>query len=116
MKRDEIVFLEDILREISKIEESTKNLSEKNFIDNLDIKDATLRRIEVIGEAVKNISDKTRKKYPEVEWNKVAGTRDVLIHAYFGVLDSIIWNIIKRDIPIIKKQIQKIKIDLEKEE
>ncbi len=113
MKRDEIVFIEDILNEISKIEKSTKNLSKEDFVDNEDIKDATLRRIEVIGEAVKNISDKTKKQYKEVEWKKIAGSRDVLIHAYFGVLDSMIWKIIKKDISILKEQIQKIKKDIE---
>ena len=116
MKRDEVVFLEDVLNEILKIEKSVENINEEEFVKNLDVKDATLRRIEVIGEAVKNISDKTKKKYPQVEWQKIAGTRDVLIHAYFGVLDSIVWKIIKKDIPILKEQIYKIKEDLNKRE
>lgn len=112
--RDEVVFLEDILDEILKIEKSTENLSEKEFLRNSDIKDATLRRIEVIGEAVKNISDGLKKKYPEVEWQKIAGARDVLIHAYFGVLDSTVWNIVKRDIPVLKSQVKKIMKDIKK--
>ena len=82
------------------------------FVENKDLRDAAIRRIEMIGEAAKNISLATKKKYPKVEWKKIIGTRDRLIHAYFSVNLDIMWDIIKKDIPNLKKQIIKIKEDL----
>ena len=49
------------------------------------IQDGVFRNLEVIGEAVKNLPDDIKKDYPEVEWRKIAGLRDILIDAYFGV-------------------------------
>lgn len=84
-KRDELVFFEDILECIEKIETYTNGLSEKEFETNSEKQDAVIRRIEVIGEAVKNISKETKKKYADIKWREIAGMRDVVIHQYFGV-------------------------------
>ena len=67
-----------------------------------------LRRLEIIGEAVKNIPDDFRAKYPDIPWRQIAGMRDVLIHAYFGVNLRRVWKVIKEDLPEIKLKILKI--------
>lgn len=108
MKKDPLVFIKHILEAIKDIENSTKNISKKEFIKNKDIKDATIRRIEVIGEAVKNIPQNFRKKYSRIEWNKIAGTRDKLIHHYFGVDLDAVFDMVKEDLPELKKHIEEI--------
>jgi len=113
MKRDLILFVEDILENIKLIEKSTKDISKKELENNLDIRDATVRRLEIMGEASKNIPEPFRKKYPKIPWKKISGTRDILIHAYFGVDSDLMWKIIKNDLSVLKKQIEKI---LEKEQ
>ena len=106
MRKEDNVFLRHILDSISDIERSTSKLSKSAFESNKDIKDATLRRIEVIGEAVKNISEETKQKHPEIEWKKIAGTRDVIIHAYFNVDWDLVWDMIQKDIKGLKEQIK----------
>ncbi len=67
---------------------------------------ACLRSLEVIGEATKNLSKEFKEKYPEVEWRKIAGLRDKLIHHYFGVKWEIVWDVVKNEIPAIKHKVE----------
>lgn len=102
-------FIDDILECIERIEQYSEGLAENDFILNIEKQDAILRRLEIIGEAAKNIPEIVRKNYPEVPWRKIAGLRDVVVHAYFGIKPDRIWKIVKQDIPILKSQITQIK-------
>ena len=113
MKRDLNLFLSDILENIRLIEKSLMNISKPDFESNRDIIDATVRRLEVIGEAVKNLPNSFREKYPKVSWKEIAGIRDRVIHHYFGLDLNLIWDIVHKDIPKLKKDVLNI-IEMEK--
>src|SRR3989344_3094639 len=103
------LFIEDILESIKNIREFVKGLNREKFSkDNLR-QSAVIRQLEIIGEAVKNIPSSFREKYPNIPWKDIAGFRDVLNHAYFGVNIDRVWNIIERDLTKLKKKIEKIK-------
>ncbi|MBI2136841.1 DUF86 domain-containing protein [Candidatus Woesearchaeota archaeon] len=108
MNKDPVVFLNHILESIVFIEEDTQNLSKQDFLAKRNVQDSVIRRIEVIGEAVKNLSSEFRKKYPLVQWNDIARTRDKLIHGYFEVDLDITWDVVKKNLVPLKKQISAI--------
>jgi len=108
MPREYKVYLRDILEAIGRIERYTGNMNFEDFSNNELIQDGVIRNLEIIGEAVKNLPDDIKKYYPEVEWRKIAGLRDILIHAYFGVDLEIIWDIVRNKVPELKEMVRKI--------
>ncbi len=103
MTKDKI-YLSHILDTISDIEEFMQDVSEDEFFVNKEKQYAVLRALEIIGEATKNLSIELKTKNSDVDWKNIAGMRDKLIHAYFGVNLSLVWETIKKDLPKLKKQ------------
>jgi uncharacterized protein with HEPN domain len=91
---------------IGNIEEFIQNMGFEEFIADKKTRDAVVRNLEVIGEAAKNIPDEIKQEYPEIEWKAVTGMRDKLIHEYFGVSNSIVWETVTNDIIIFKEQMK----------
>lgn len=108
MMKDPQVFLQHIIECIKNIEIDTKNYDAEKFIRIRRTQDAVLRNLEIMGEAVKNLPDDLKREHPEVSWKKVARFRDILIHFYFGVDLNIVWNVVREDLPELKKNIEKI--------
>ncbi|MCK4733308.1 MAG: DUF86 domain-containing protein [Methanophagales archaeon] len=98
-RRDYILFIEDILTCIEKIERYTSNVSFEDFCGNEMAVDAVIRNFEIIGEAVKKIPEEIRKNYVDVEWKEAAGFRDLLIHSYFGIDLEAVWDTLRINIP-----------------
>ncbi len=111
MNRDFRVYLDDILESIDRIEEYTKKANKTKFARNVQLQDAILRRLEIIGEAAKHLPDEIKQKYPEIEWKKIAGARDIFAHEYFGVKLDRVWDTIIKDIPSLKKQIKSLLVE-----
>jgi len=78
------------------------------FMARTETQDAVVRNIEIIGEAVRNLSMEFRTAHPEVEWPKIAGIRDRLIHQYFSVDWDILWDVVKDKLPGLRIQVQRI--------
>ena len=108
MKKDARIFLEHIEESIDLVLEYSKGLSFSQFKKDNKIQDAILRRIEIVGEAVKKLPVEITLKYPEVKWSQIAGMRDKLIRQYFGIDLEIVWNVVREDIPELKRKIKKI--------
>jgi uncharacterized protein with HEPN domain len=108
MPREYKIFFKDILSSIKKIEKYVKGKGYEAFKNDDKTVDAVVRNLEIIGEAVKNIPAIIRKRDKSIEWQKIAGLRDVLIHDYFGVDVEILWDIVKNKLPELKQKINKL--------
>ncbi len=95
MPRDPQVYLEDILEAIRKIREFTGGMSVAALSNDAKTLDAVVRNLEVIGEAVKRLPEDARSRKPHIEWRKIAGLRDILIHEYFGINVEVVWDVVQ---------------------
>lgn len=108
MPRDYKVYLQDILEACKKIRDYTSELSFHTFARDPMTLDAVVRNLEIVGEATKRIPENVRARYSEIDWKKIAGLRDILVHEYFGVDAEIIWDIISNKLPLLEQRIGEI--------
>ena len=109
MSKDYRLYLEDILGSIRKIEKYISGLTYDTFIQDGLIVDGVIRNLEIIGEAAKHIPLSIRKIHHLIEWKKITGLRDILIHEYSGVNLKIIWDIVVTKVPELKAALAKVK-------
>ena len=94
-KRDNLLLLEDMLQAANKIKQYTENLDYDAFISDDKTIDAVVRNFEIIGEAANRIDPDFRTNNPEIEWKRIRGFRNRIIHDYFGIDYEIVWTIIE---------------------
>lgn len=111
MPRDSRVYLEDILGAVDKIRRYTHRLSKESFAGDDKTLDAVVRNLEVIGEAVKQLPAEVRAREPGIDWQKIAGLRDVLIHQYFGIDLDILWDIVQNKLPPLETAVRALAQD-----
>jgi uncharacterized protein with HEPN domain len=105
--RDDRVLLDDIASASARIHEYTNGFSFDAFRADPMRVDAVVRNLEVIGEAAKKLSPERRAQMSEVPWQRIAGLRDVLIHAYFGIDAEIIWDVVQSKLPELDRAVHR---------
>jgi uncharacterized protein with HEPN domain len=109
-KREWKLFIEDIIESVELIEKYTSGMNFTDFKSDRKTIDAVVRNFEIIiGEALTNIPNDIKNKYSNVDWKGVIGLRNRIAHEYFGISISVIWTIIKNELPSFKKEIIIIK-------
>ncbi len=101
MSRDPALYLADIAASCRLILEYTHGITAAEFRSDRKTIDAVVRNLEVIGEAVKRLPASAKDRRPDVDWRKIAGLRDILIHAYFGIDLDIVWDVVANKIPAL---------------
>src|SRR5437868_14942419 len=107
MPRDFEFYLEDILQAIAKTRNDGAGVTRESLAQDSMRIDAVIRNLEIIGEAAKMIPESIRVEYPNVEWKKIAGLRDILAHHYFEVDLDIVWDIVQNKLPELERDLGK---------
>ena len=107
MKSDE-VFLKHILDEVEFVLKGTSGITFEEFITDDVLTRACTRSLEITGEAVKNLSPSIRKRHKSIDWTKIAGLRDRLIHGYFDISYDLVWETVIRDLPPLIVKLDKV--------
>jgi len=92
-KREPQFLIEDIIDSGNKILDYTQGLSFEEFINDSKTIDAVIRNFEIIGEATNRLSEQFKDKHPSIDWHRIRGFRNRIVHDYFGIDYSIVWEI-----------------------
>ncbi len=99
-------YVADMIGFCERVLAYTRGLDQQAFIADRRAYDATLRNLELIGEAGSHVPEEVRDAYPAIPWREVVALRNRLIHAYLGIDDDVLWDIIKTDVPLLLDELQ----------
>lgn len=101
----DIIRLIHIQKAISLLFKFIEGVIFSDFAENEMMKAAIIRQFEIIGEAASNISEETKSKFPSIEWQQMKRFRNLLIHEYFRVDETQVWQTIKEDLPSLENNV-----------
>lgn len=107
-ERELNAILLDMLEATRRIESFTAGMTFPQFQEDVKTQDAVLRNLEVLGEAAKYVPKDIQDQYHSLPWREMAGTRDRLIHHYFGVNLDIVWGIVELELPSLKAKLEEM--------
>ncbi len=102
------LYIDDIILSITKIHDYTDGLSLEEFKNDTKTYDSVLHNLMVIGEAAGKLPDEIKEKNLDINWSGIIGMRNIIAHGYFIIDADIIWTTIKKQLPILIRQIDKL--------
>jgi len=108
MKKDPLVYLEDIVDSSNKIAEYIAGKTQEQFHENVELQDAVIRRLQIVGEAVKRLPSEYRESHANIDWKSAAAMRDVLVHDYDDIDMKKVWVTIIEILPSFKSQVEEL--------
>lgn len=105
MSRNDCLRILDILDAIEKVFDYAAGQTYEDFLGDSKTQDAVARNIEIIGEASRSVSKSFKAAHPQVPWRDMIDMRNTLIHVYFGILPDIVWDVIHKELPELKRML-----------
>jgi len=108
MPRDWRLFLGDIAEACVKIAEYRRGIERAEFDRRGMAFDAIVRNVEILGEAAGKLPTEARQLAPEIPWDAIVGMRHRIAHAYFGIDNDILWDVVENEVPLLAKAIERV--------
>lgn len=96
----------DMMQAIRLIQEFTVNLAYDFFLESVLIQSAVERQLEILGEAARRLSDEFRQAHPEIDWRRIIGLRNILIHRYDEIRQQAIWAVVTSELEPLLTQLE----------
>ena len=97
--------LEHILSAIERITRYTSDKTYEDIVSDDMMYYAVVKNIEIIGEAANMLTPAFQESHPETPWKMVKGMRNYIVHEYFQIDDIVVWDVVKNNIPELRKQV-----------
>ncbi len=111
MPRDPRLYLDDILEAIGNIRVYTSEIDYAGFEKDKKTQDAVVRNLEIIGEAAGHLPESLCVTAQEIEWRKIIGLRNILVHEYFGVSLPVVWDVVQNKLDALETVCRKLIAD-----
>jgi uncharacterized protein with HEPN domain len=108
MRRDYRLYLDDILEAIHQIRTYLSDQNEDAFAMDRKTQDAVIRNLEIVGEAAGKLPEKVQRSEPEIDWRKITGLRNILVHEYFGINLPIVWDVVQNKLGPLETVCQRL--------
>lgn len=105
--RDDEERLRDIREAVERIEKYA-NRGRQAFDSDELIQTWVLHHLQIIGEAVRALSEEKKEEAAAIEWSKIIGMRNILVHNYFAIDKELVWAVIENDLPVVRTEIDKL--------
>ena len=106
--RPETLYLADIIEAAEAIVEFVQGLDELDFTQDAKTQSAVIQQLIIIGEAAARLPQDFKDRYPQIEWRDVIAFRNILVHAYFSINLTIIWQTVQHEVPTLRQEIIEI--------
>ena len=103
--KDDQLYLIHISECIERIEAYVSGIDKRAFMASSLVQDAVIRNLQIMAESTRRVSDRLKEAQPKIDWHKIAGFRNILVHDYLGIDVETVWNIVVKEIPTVKKTI-----------
>ncbi len=101
--KDDKLYLIHIGECIDRVESYTQGLTKEAFLASSLVQDAVIRNLQVLAESTQRLSARAKESQPRIDWHRIAGFRNILVHDYLGVDLAKVWNIVQNDLPFLKE-------------
>jgi len=106
--KDDRLYLIHIKECIERIESYLGDTDKQEFLNLTLLQDAVIRNLQILAESTQRLSDGAKESRQDIDWYKIAGFRNILVHDYLGLDLDTVWNIVINEIPMLKKAIEEM--------
>jgi uncharacterized protein with HEPN domain len=106
--KDDRLYLIHIKECIERIESYIGNADKRKFLNSTLLQDAVIRNLQVLAESTQHLSDEAKDRRQDIDWYKISGFRNILVHDYLGLDLDTVWNIVVNEMPVVKRAVEEM--------